>query len=199
MRLRRLLRAYHRDVGYFVSALTLSYCVSGVAVNHMADWNPNYAISREQVQLKPLSGDLSAMEAAVVSQLGIEAASVRGRLREGPDQLKIFLPEGGEVAVRISTGAAKVKRVEPRAGLYQVNALHLNRLKGGWTYVADAFALLLGSWRSRACLCWVALHGAAANGSSAPAWWSRVGAVAGQRYLKAASKKFQTILVTPPA
>lgn len=145
MRLRRLLRAYHRDVGYFVSALTLSYCVSGVAVNHMADWNPNYAISREEVQLKPLSGDLSAMEAAVVSQLGIEAASVRGRLREGADQLKIFLPEGGEVAVRISTGAAKVKRVEPRAGLYQVNALHLNRLKGGWTYVADAFALLLGS------------------------------------------------------
>lgn len=31
----------HRDVGYLATAMTLAYAISGIAVNHIADWNPN--------------------------------------------------------------------------------------------------------------------------------------------------------------
>jgi hypothetical protein len=34
MRLRRLITATHRDLGYFFAGLTVIYAVSGIAVNH---------------------------------------------------------------------------------------------------------------------------------------------------------------------
>jgi len=37
---RRWNNTLHRDVGYLVVALTLVYGISGLAINHMADWNP---------------------------------------------------------------------------------------------------------------------------------------------------------------
>ena len=51
MKLRRLIIATHRDVGYFFAGLTVIYAVSGVAVNHIDDWNPNYVIRREVVEI----------------------------------------------------------------------------------------------------------------------------------------------------
>lgn len=137
-------RAWHRDIGYLVAGLTIAYAVSGVAVNHVDDWNPKYAIERRTVAIGPLPpGDLAAMEAAVVARLAIDPAEVRGRHAPNARQFKLFLPEGGEVAVRIADGVGSLVRVQPRAGLYQFHQLHLNALKGAWTWVADAFALLL--------------------------------------------------------
>ena len=45
MRLRRLIAVVHRDLGYACAAMTIIYAISGVAVNHVADWNPNYSIT----------------------------------------------------------------------------------------------------------------------------------------------------------
>jgi len=39
---RKLIIATHRDVGYFFAGLTVLYAVSGVAVNHIDDWNPSH-------------------------------------------------------------------------------------------------------------------------------------------------------------
>jgi uncharacterized protein len=55
----------------------------------------------------------------------------------------VFLDDGAEVALDPTTGAGTHKRIAPRAVLFEVNALHLNNLKGVWTYVADAFAVAL--------------------------------------------------------
>jgi hypothetical protein len=41
-------RVLHRDVGYLCVGLTLIYAVSGIAVNHVADWNPNYDTAKVQ-------------------------------------------------------------------------------------------------------------------------------------------------------
>jgi hypothetical protein len=37
-------RAIHRDLGYLCFGLTLIYTISGIAMNHIQDWNPNYKI-----------------------------------------------------------------------------------------------------------------------------------------------------------
>ena len=52
---RRWNAATHRDVGYVTVALTLAYAISGLAVNHIASWNPNYAKVKEVRQIQPLS------------------------------------------------------------------------------------------------------------------------------------------------
>src|SRR3954468_16598061 len=35
-------RALHRDFGFLVIGLTVIYAFSGLAVNHVADWDPNF-------------------------------------------------------------------------------------------------------------------------------------------------------------
>jgi hypothetical protein len=136
-------RALHRDVGYFVSALAIVYAVSGLAVNHTADWNPSLDKTTTQLELGPLPTDLDAAEKAVVQRAGIDPSRVRGRHRPGPDVFRVFLDEGSEAKVTLSTGKGTLVDVQRRNGLFEANALHLNHLKGVWTWVADVFAVAL--------------------------------------------------------
>ena len=43
----------------------------------------------------------------------------------------------------MTTGRGTLKTITRRAVLFELNALHLNNLKGVWTYVADLFAVAL--------------------------------------------------------
>lgn len=143
-RIFRLNRDLHRDVGYLVAVLTALYAISGLAVNHIDDWNPNYAIQTRPVALGPLDlGDLAQAEELVVRALELDPATVRGHHHVQERQFKVFLVEGGEVAVDPVTGEGQLKLVRPRPLLFQANALHLNRLKGAWTWMADLYALSL--------------------------------------------------------
>lgn len=74
-RIRPLLRALHRDVGYLLVGLTLIYALSGLAVNHIADWDPNFASFERTVWLEtPLSGDDQTIAAEVLAALDIDEA-----------------------------------------------------------------------------------------------------------------------------
>ncbi len=143
MKLRKLIRVLHRDVGYFCVGLTLFYAVSGLAVNHIDDWNPSYSRSAESIELGPLTGDIDEMEQAVIKGAGLEASEVRGRHRPDPRTFIVFLPNGGEAKVAVATGKGTVARITTRPFIFESNVLHLNHLKGLWTYVADAFSILL--------------------------------------------------------
>lgn len=144
MRWRHLFRVVHRDIGYVAVALTLAYGLSGIAVNHIDHWNPNYRFSERSVDIGPLpAGSLADKEAFVVAQLGLDPAQVRGHFQETATELRVFLVEGQEARVDMTTGRGSLKTITKRAVFFEVNALHLNNLKGIWTYVADLFALAL--------------------------------------------------------
>jgi hypothetical protein len=144
VRWRHLFRVVHRDIGYVAVALTIAYALSGIAVNHIDDWNPNYAYAERSVDIGPLpAGSLAEQETYVVTKLAIDRTQVRGHFQETTDELRVFLVEGQEARVAISTGRGSLKTITRRPVFFQVNALHLNNLKGIWTYVADIFALAL--------------------------------------------------------
>ena len=42
MNLSKLNRITHRDIGYLIAGLTIIYAISGIALNHKNNWNPNY-------------------------------------------------------------------------------------------------------------------------------------------------------------
>ena len=50
-KLRRLNVATHRDLGYFFSSLIIIYCLSGLALNHINDWNPDFIIIKKNVNI----------------------------------------------------------------------------------------------------------------------------------------------------
>lgn len=140
---RRWFRAFHRDIGYVAVALTIAYSLSGIAVNHIEDWNPNYSYREEPFDIGPVSGEPPMMAAAVVERLQIDPRSVRGHFLETTTQLRVFFDEGQEAKLDTTSGRGTLKLLGKRAVLFEVNALHLNNLKGLWTYVADVFSIAL--------------------------------------------------------
>ena len=140
---RRWFRAFHRDIGYATVALVLAYGLSGLAVNHIESWNPSYKFAERSVDIGPLSGSLNEMEAQIVEKLSLDRDRVRGHFQENDRELRVFLDEGQEARIDMQTGHGTLKTLSRRAVFFEVNALHLNNLKGIWTYVADAFAIAL--------------------------------------------------------
>ncbi len=39
-------RIVHRDLGFFFFGVIIIYAVSGIALNHLEDWNPNYIVTK---------------------------------------------------------------------------------------------------------------------------------------------------------
>ena len=144
MKWRKLFRALHRDIGYVVAALTVAYAISGIAVNHIEDWNPNYKFQETAVDIGPLpTGSLAEMEQFVVGKLQLDPGQVRGHFQESQYDFRVFLTEGQEARVDVRDGRGLLKSLTTRAVFFELNSLHLNNLKGIWTWIADLFAVAL--------------------------------------------------------
>jgi hypothetical protein len=134
----------HRDVGYLCAGLTIVYAVSGVAVNHVRDWNPNYKISRVESNIGPvLSDDPRSPEVVrdILHRVG-EGGDYRDSFRPDSATLEIFL-DGGTVTVDLTTGHLVLETVRNRTLLREANFLHLNHARRLWTYMADLYAVAL--------------------------------------------------------
>ena len=79
----------------------------------------------------------------LVEQLGLDRGSVRGHFQDTEHELRIFLTDGQEARLDMRTGRGQIKVLDRRPVLFEVNTLHLNNLKGIWTWVADLFAIAL--------------------------------------------------------
>lgn len=140
--LRPWLRAVHRDAGYFGVGLTLVYALSGLAVNHIADWDPSFRQLQKTHQLAaPLPADADASGRRVLSALGINEAP-REVYAAGDDAVDIVF-DRRTLHVTPSTGKVVEEGQSPRWFLRAANWLHLNRGKKAWTYVADTYAVIL--------------------------------------------------------
>jgi hypothetical protein len=141
VRLRLWLRAFHRDVGYSAVGLTLVYATSGLAVNHIADWDPNFTNTSAVHELGPgLPADDVAASRWVRDRLHL-AGEPKEVYREG-DELEILF-EHRTLHVTVATGHVVEEGQNPRLFVRAANWLHLNRGKKAWTYFADAYAAAL--------------------------------------------------------
>ena len=144
MKWRRTIRVIHRDTGYIVAVLTIIYAVSGIAVNHLNDWNANYIIETDTVAFAPLVDTLLTKNEAVsyvLSQLGI-VDSVKGSFRPKPEVVDLFFEEK-TISANISRGEVEIEEISSRHVFKESNFLHLNTPKKLWTWIADLFAAAL--------------------------------------------------------
>lgn len=139
---RAWLRAIHRDAGYLGVGLTLVYALSGLAVNHISDWDPSFQqISATHQVAGPLPSDVEASGKQVLRALGI-VEPPREIYAAGDDAVDIVL-ERRTLHVTPSSGKVVEEGQSPRLFLRAANWLHLNRGKKAWTYVADTYAVIL--------------------------------------------------------
>lgn len=141
LRWRPQLRALHRDVGYLLVGLTFVYAASGLAVNHIEDWDPNFEqYERQHTLAAPLPEDEAAAGQQVLAQLGIEEPPSDVFLYEHELEIQLdnrSLFVDGKAMTILDRGQ------DQRRLLRVANWLHLNRGKKAWTIVADGYAILL--------------------------------------------------------
>jgi hypothetical protein len=136
------LRALHRDLGYLAVGLTMVYALSGLAVNHIADWDPNFTqLERELQVAAPLPDDDQQAAAQVMDELAIDEAPL-DVYRVSETELEIAFASR-TLHVDPQTGKVFDEGQEPRMFLRVANWLHLNRGKKAWTWFADGYAIAL--------------------------------------------------------
>jgi hypothetical protein len=141
-RWRAWLRALHRDAGYIAVGLTFIYALSGLAINHIGQWDPNFKTVVTEHQLRrALPKDEKAAVQQVVTELEIEE-TLRDGYWEVDGTLQLTTDER-TVIVYPKTLVAIEKAEKPRFFLRLANWLHYNRGKAAWTYIADGYAIFL--------------------------------------------------------
>ena len=136
---RPLVRSLHRDAGYLAVGLTLVYAISGLAVNHIADWDPNFTSYRRTHTLSGLPTGTDEAAAAVRERLAVKEPVTEVH-RWAPDELEIVAGER-RITVNPETGRVVEQGRKPRPILRITNWLHLNRGKKAWTLIADLYAI----------------------------------------------------------
>lgn len=129
-------RIIHRDFGYFFFGMTIIYALSGIALNHIADWNPSYEITQKDVEWEV---GITTDKENVMKFLEKYGESDNYKKHYLPEslRLKIFL-KSGSVLLDLKTGKGKIEKLERRPIFYEVNFLHYNP-KRLWTWFSDTF------------------------------------------------------------
>ncbi|MEJ2596169.1 MAG: PepSY-associated TM helix domain-containing protein [bacterium] len=138
-------RAIHRDFGYLFLGMTIIYALSGIAINHMKEWNPNYVVTVDEIQIKPMGLQPERDDILSVLQDYEEADNYKNHYFPSPDIVKVFL-EDGTMIINLLTGEGLLERTRRRPVFREVNYLHYNPIKY-WTWYSDIFSgalILLG-------------------------------------------------------
>ncbi len=142
-RWRAWLRAVHRDFGYLAVGLTFLYAISGIAINHVGEWDPNFKSVVDSSQVEgPFSDDPEELEAKLIAHLSLQEDDVRAAFFDSDTVFEISLADGA-ARLDTATGRLSVASKEPRFFLRVANWLHYNRGKSEWTYIADGYAVML--------------------------------------------------------
>jgi hypothetical protein len=141
-RWRGWLRAIHRDFGYLAVGFTLIYALSGIAINHISDWDPNFHASEKTLTIAPIPADLSD-DAAVKRVTDATGTGTPDDVFRAGDEIRLTYHSGTQVTVIGDTGDVTVQARSDRFFFRVANWLHYNRGKKAWTYVADIYAFML--------------------------------------------------------
>jgi len=139
----RLNRSLHRDIGYLCIGLTLVFAISGIALNHRSDWNPNYIVERsEKVFAESAKAPDEQLNKALL-RLFPQTPPIKASYWQSVNQYKLFFDNGGAITVNFSENSAVYEQIRERVVFKQFNTLHLNEAKKGWLVFSDIYAGLL--------------------------------------------------------
>lgn len=129
----------HRDLGYFFSSLIIIYSISGIALNHINDWNPDFIVQRKTIKLQQTYNRIEVSPEQVKNiSTAIEEKQYQAYDFPTPDQLKIYYHQA-TFHLNLVTGIGEYEQLVRRPVFYEFNVLHRNSL-AAWKWVSDVFA-----------------------------------------------------------
>lgn len=130
-------RAVHRDFGYLFLGMTIIYALSGIAINHMKDWNPNYVVSVDEIKIDPLTERPDKKTIINILEAFDEEDNYKNHYYPSDDVVKVFIDDG-TAYINLETGEGLIERTRRRPIFREVNYLHYNPIKY-WTWFSDIF------------------------------------------------------------
>ncbi len=145
MKWRKWNNILHRDLGYFFFGLTVIYAISGVASNHLRQWNSNFIVEQKTVQLTNITTETPVNLETIdnILEQVEEKDKYKSHFRPSRGKLQIFILDGGMIDVNLKAGTASLEKKRRRPVLREFNYLHLNHAQKHWTWVADIYAIAL--------------------------------------------------------
>ncbi|HOC16604.1 MAG: PepSY-associated TM helix domain-containing protein [Bacteroidales bacterium] len=136
-------RVIHRDLGYFFVGMTIVYALSGIAFNHINDWNPSFIITNKVVSLSsaPSLENINNQHIKEILRDCEESEEFKKFYISSDSILKIFI-EHGTVTVSTETREATIEKIRRRPLFHTFNYLHYNPGRV-WTYFSDFYAVSL--------------------------------------------------------
>jgi hypothetical protein len=130
-------------VGYFFIGTSLIYGISGIALNHLKDWNPSYSVHVENVttDLQLAKGAPDETILKLVEANG-NKLTYKSHYYPVDTMLKVFLKGGSTLIVNTNTGIGKAEFLRKRPVFYEVNYLHYNP-NAWWMWFSDVYAVAL--------------------------------------------------------
>lgn len=143
MKISKLNRITHRDLGYLIAGLTIIYALSGVALNHKHDWNPNYIVESYEFTADDIPERESFSDETALAILKKLPGDLKYRTSHFPSGniLNIFI-DGGFVQIDTRNGKGVVEKIRKRPLFFQINFLHYNPGKW-WKWFSDIFCVAL--------------------------------------------------------
>ncbi len=133
--LRKWSRILHRDIGFFFVGTTIIYGLSGLALNHINDWDPSYSVQTHQYKTElDFSQDHFSKEN--LDQFLKETGYLdiyKNHYYPNKSTLKIFLKNNSSILMDTKTGIADAEIVQKRLLFYEANLLHYNPTRW-WTW-----------------------------------------------------------------
>jgi hypothetical protein len=130
-------RAIHRDFGYFFFGMVVIYCLSGIAINHRNDWNPNYIITAWEFQVNVSKDFNKESIKSLIKEYDIESTYLN-HYNPGKEELRVFLKDGS-LSINLKTGYGLLELSKRRPLFKAMNYLHYNPVKY-WTWYSDIFS-----------------------------------------------------------
>lgn len=139
----KLNRTLHRDIGYLCIGLTIVFAVSGIALNHIGDWNPNYIVERVKKKLI----DKSSLSDEQLNEKLLVLFSFKEPIKttywESAQVYKLFFKGGSTLTANFLEKTAVYEHIKQRKVFKEFNTLHLNEAKKSWLIFSDIYAGLL--------------------------------------------------------
>lgn len=130
-------RAIHRDLGYFFFGMVVIYCLSGIAINHRNDWNPNYIITSREIKTDITEDFDKETIRSLLKKQDIQSKYLN-HYKPASDELRVFL-EDGNLTIDLNDGHAWLELTKKRPLFKPMNYLHYNPVIY-WTWYSDIFS-----------------------------------------------------------
>jgi len=142
--LRKWMRILHRDIGFFFVGTSLIYGFSGIALNHLKDWNPSYYVSTKDFTFEENLSKTSVTKEKVLTLVDQIDDRDNYKSHYYPDTniLKIFLAGGSSAILDVESHRGTAEFLNKRPVFYHVNYLHYNPNEW-WKWFSDIFAVSL--------------------------------------------------------